>query len=81
MPDRPGGNAAATRLIDGRDMEPPEPLERTLAELDTLGADEMIVLLVRCEPVPLYTMLRREGYRYDSRPTPDGANEVHIWKD
>lgn len=68
------------RLIDGRDMEPPEPLERTLAELDTLGAGEEIVLLVRCEPVPLYTILKREGFRYASQPTPDGANEIRIWK-
>ena len=52
------------RLIDGREMEPPEPLERALAELATLTADEELVMLLNCEPLPLYAILDRRGYCY-----------------
>jgi hypothetical protein len=68
------------RLIDGRDMEPPEPLERALAELGTLGPGEELVMLLRCEPVPLYTILDRNGFSHRARRAADGTNEVRIWK-
>jgi hypothetical protein len=68
------------RVIDGRDMEPPEPLERALAELSTLAPGEELVMLLRCEPLPLYSILDRTGFRYESVPGPDGTNEVRIRK-
>jgi hypothetical protein len=68
------------RLIDGRDMEPPEPLERALAELATLAPGEELVLLLRCEPLPLYSILERGGFGYRSKLMPDGSNEVRIKK-
>ncbi len=68
------------RLIDGRDMLPPEPLERALAELATLVPGEELVMLLRCEPLPLYAMLDRNGFRYRSKLLPDGTNEVRIRK-
>jgi hypothetical protein len=69
------------RLIDGRDMLPPEPLERALAELATLAPGEELVMLLHCEPLPLYAMLDRNGFRYRAKLRPDGTNEVRIWKD
>jgi hypothetical protein len=69
------------RLIDGRDMLPPEPLERALAELATLAPGEELIMLLNCEPLPLYAMLDRNGFRYCAKPRPDGTNEVRIWKD
>ena len=68
------------RVIDGRDMEPPEPLERALAELDTLAPGEELVMLLRCEPLPLYSILARNGFRHESIPRSDGTNEVRIRK-
>ncbi len=68
------------RLIDGRGMEPPEPLELAAAELATLPAGEELVMLLRCEPLPLYAMLDRNGYRYRSARLADGTTEVHIQK-
>lgn len=66
------------RLIDGRDMLPPEPLERVLAELADLAPGEELVVLLRCEPLPLYSILDRSGFRYRTTPRPDGTNEVRI---
>jgi hypothetical protein len=66
------------RLIDGRDMLPPEPMERVLAELADLAPGEELVVLLRCEPLPLYSILDRSGFRHRSRLRPDGTNEVRI---
>lgn len=68
------------RVIDGRDMEPPEPLERAMAALATLAPGEELVMLLRCEALPLYSMLERNGFRYISKFQPDGTNEVRIQK-
>ena len=68
------------RLIDGRDLSPPEPLELALAELATLAPGEELVMLLRCEPLPLYSILERNGFSYRTRPMPDGSNEVRIQK-
>lgn len=68
------------RLIDGRDLQPPEPLELALVELATMEADEELVLLLRCEPLPLYSILERNGFGYRSRIRADGSNEVRIRK-
>ncbi len=66
------------RVIDGRDMEPPEPLELALAQLATLASGEELVMLLNCEPLPLYAILDRSGYRYRAERRADGTNEVHI---
>ncbi len=68
------------RLIDGRDMVPPEPLERAIAELRTLAPGDELVMLLRCEPLPLYAMLDRNGFSHQTTPRPDGTNEVRIRK-
>lgn len=61
-------------------MEPPEPLERVLAELPKLAQDEELLLLVRCEPLPLYAILAKNGFGYSSKLQADGSNEVRISK-
>ncbi len=68
------------RVIDGRGMEPPEPLERAMAELATLAPGEELVMLLRCEALPLYAILDRNGFGYKARLQPDGSNEVRISK-
>lgn len=67
-----------TRLIDGRDMVPPEPLELTLAALDAAPLDEEIVLLVNCHPVPLFEILRKCGSTWTETIHADGTHEIRI---
>jgi len=69
------------RVIDGRGMEPPEPLELAVAELGKLAPGEELVMLLHCEPLPLYAILERNGYRYRAERLADGSNEIHIQKD
>ena len=68
------------RVIDGRDMEPPEPLELAVAALATLASGEELVMLLHCEPLPLYSILERNGFGYRSKLRPDGTNEIRIQK-
>jgi hypothetical protein len=70
----------SARVIDGRNLEPPEPLELALAELATLAPGEELVMLLRCEPLPLYSMLERSGFGYRAKLRPDGTNEIRIQK-
>ena len=77
-PPRSAEVPAATRVIDGRDLQPPEPLERALAVLPTLAPGEELVMLLRCEPMPLYAILERNGFVHRAQPLADGTNEVRI---
>ena len=67
-------------VIDGRDLLPPEPMELALAALDRLEAGQELLLLLHCEPHPLYSILKRNGYRYSSEMREDGCNAIHINK-
>lgn len=66
------------RVIDGREMEPPGPLEATLEALETLPAGEELILLLTCQPHPLYQILRRNGYTWTEVWDDDGTNAIHI---
>jgi uncharacterized protein (DUF2249 family) len=68
------------RVIDGRDLLPPEPLELTLTALDTLGDGEELLLLLYCHPKPLFDILRQNGYRWTEAVQDDGTHEVRIRK-
>ena len=66
------------RTIDGRDLPPPEPLERTLDALEELPAGEHLLLLVPCSPGPLFNFLRHNGYRWTEEVREDGAHAIRI---
>jgi len=67
-------------LLDARDMEPPEPMERALEALDALLPGQRLRLLLPREPYPLYGILDRNGYRHRTEPQPDGHFAVLIWR-
>lgn len=67
-----------TCVIDGRDLMPPEPLERTLTALETLAEGEELVLLLYCHPKPLLDILNRNGYGWRESLCDDGTHEIRI---
>lgn len=69
---------APRRVIDGRDMQPPEPLEKTLEGIDQLGADDELLLMVYCHPVPLFNILRNNGFVWQEDVLEDGTHEIRI---
>ncbi len=69
-----------TIVIDGRELQPPEPMERTLEALENLGEGEDIQLLLYCQPHPLFNILRNNGYVWTDSLLPDGTREIRIRK-
>ncbi len=65
-------------LIDGRELEPPEPLELALAALERMSAGEELTLLLYCTPAPLFRILQRDGYAWREDVTEDGTHEIRI---
>lgn len=68
------------RIVDGRGLMPPEPMELTLTALDTLPEGEELLLLLYVEPHPLYAILEKNGYAHRSQSRPDGTVEIRIKK-
>jgi len=74
----PATDAGNVVVIDGREMQPPEPLERALAALDTIPPDGELVMLLYCQPLPLFNVLRKNGYVWQERVREDGTHEIRI---
>ena len=68
----------ARRVIDGRDLLPPEPMTLTLAALGELPSGAQLVLLLYREPFPLYAVLSRKGFTHRTELAPDGTYSIHI---
>jgi len=70
----------AEHVIDGRELQPPEPMERTLEALSTLADEDELVLLLYCQPQPLFAILKRSGYGWSEDLCADGTREIRIRK-
>lgn len=71
---------AGSRVIDGRELQPPEPLELALAALDTLSQGEELELLLYCQPRPLFQILQKNGFAWREETHADGTHAIHIWR-
>jgi tRNA 2-thiouridine synthesizing protein A len=69
-----------TTVIDGRELQPPEPMERTLEALDKLAEGDDVLLLLYCQPHPLFSILRNNGYAWSEDVRADGTREIRIRK-
>lgn len=65
-------------VVDGRWLEPPEPMEQILSALDRLRPGQAVRFLIHREPLPLYPILKDMGYRHSTHLMPDGCYEVLI---
>ncbi len=65
-------------LVDGRWLEPPEPMELVLAALDRLRPGQHIRFLLHREPYPLYGILENMGYAHRTHMLEDGCFEIRI---
>lgn len=70
----------AERVLDARWLEPPEPMELTLAAVDCLEQGDHLRLLIHRSPYMLFPILKEWGFNYQSRSTDDGTFEVLIWR-
>ncbi len=70
----------AERVLDVSDLEPCEPMERSLAAVDELGPGDHLRILHRREPFPLYEILTERGFAHrtiEGRRTPI---EILVWR-
>ena len=65
-------------IVDGRGLTPPEPMERVVAALDILQPGQRIRFLIHRLPYPLYDLLSRHHYRYETTPLAEGGFEILI---
>ena len=68
------------KVIDARELEPPEPFERVMEALPLLAEGGEILLILNREPYPLYRVLEQNGYRHRAESFPDGRFEIRISK-
>jgi len=68
------------RVIDGRELEPPEPFVLTVDALETMLPHEKLLLLLMREPFPLYRALQKQGYVHQTELAADGGFEILIWR-
>ncbi|MGH6717103.1 MAG: DUF2249 domain-containing protein [Bradyrhizobium sp.] len=60
----PSGWPEPSRQLDNRDLDPPEPLVRTLAAVEELGQGEVLSVLLCREPVFLFPKLGERGHEW-----------------
>lgn len=70
---------AKEHILDVSQLEPCEPLQRTLAALTTLTRGEYLKVLHRMEPHPLYRFLTQQGFTWLSQPGKTVPIEIFIW--
>lgn len=67
-------------VVDGRGLEPPEPMELAVAALDKLQPGQHLRFLIHRQPYPLYDLLRRYDYNYETTALAEGGFAVLISK-
>lgn len=59
--------------MDNRDLDPPEPMVRILAALESMEAGEVLSALLCREPVFLFPELEKRGHAWQGAFEPDGT--------
>ncbi|OIP07048.1 MAG: hypothetical protein AUK53_11570 [Betaproteobacteria bacterium CG2_30_59_46] len=67
-------------VLDVRELEPPEPLERVLDAVATLQPGERVRMIHRREPCLLYPLLEKRGFRYFAEAKAEDLHEILIWR-
>lgn len=67
-------------VLDVSDLEPPDPLVRTLEAVETLQPGQYLRMLHRREPCLLFPHLDQQGFSYIMREGRTAACEVLIWR-
>ncbi len=67
------------QTLDARGWQPPEPMMRALEALELLPRGQKLVMLIHCEPRPLFRVLKNNGFDYRFKFIPEGHFEVTMW--
>lgn len=72
---------AQERIVDALWLNPPEPLELTLAAIEQLPPGDRVRLLIHREPQMLYSILDEWGFAHQTTGQEDGTYEILIWQE
>jgi hypothetical protein len=75
-----GEGPIATVRVDVRRLEPPEPLVRILATLESLDADQRLIASLDREPLLLFPHLTDRGWAYEGASQADGSFVITIYR-
>jgi uncharacterized protein (DUF2249 family) len=65
-------------LLDTREFDHPIPLEMAVDAFKKLSGDEVIHMIHRREPIPLFEIITRNGGRYLSSMNEEGVWHIYI---
>jgi uncharacterized protein (DUF2249 family) len=68
------------QIIDCSALVPPEPMERILESVETLGKDQAILMIHHKIPRLLYAKLEERECDSETETLEDGSVQVLIWK-
>ena len=75
----PATRDGVARVVDGRNLEPPEPFVQAMDALDAITLGQKVMLILGREPHPLYRALELNGYAWRSSGLDDGTFEILMW--
>ncbi len=64
--------------IDNRDLDPPEPMVRTLEVLERMAPGESLAAILPREPIFLHKELETRGHSWRGSTQPDGSYRIVI---
>lgn len=64
--------------LDNRELDPPEPMVKTLEAVETLEPGDVLVALLPREPLFLFDELRVRGHAWQGGFDPDGSYRIVI---
>ncbi|MDP4106026.1 MAG: DUF2249 domain-containing protein [Bacillota bacterium] len=67
-------------ILDNRGLEPPQPMMRTLAALESLSDDETLTIINDRRPMFLYEQLEDLGYKQRTEQQEDGSFKIEIFR-
>lgn len=71
-------NSKYGKTLDVRGLPPPEPMEHILDALVDLSLGDTLCVHIHREPIPLYEILLRQGYKYQTKQLGEDNFQVLI---
>jgi len=67
-------------ILDNRGLEPPQPMMRTLAALETIREGETLTIINDRRPMFLYEQLEEMGFQQKTEEQNDGSFKIEIFR-
>ena len=67
-------------VLDNRGLEPPQPMMRTLKNLEKMKNGEQLAIINDRRPMFLYEQLEELGYQQRTEQQSDGSYKIEIFK-